>query len=188
MLAHRERQSEALARLLESIEAQTERIFVRFRIPVTDAEDILQDSLLAYLTRREVIVNPEAWLVGTLRNRCFLYWRARRRQLWEAIDSTLLEELAGDVPGEQEQHTVRRDLTTAIDKLPKRCRSILHLRYGLDCDSSEVAERLGYRPSSIRQITNRCIAALTVQLVSGGYTDPRSGHETEPPSLGTVDR
>jgi RNA polymerase sigma factor (sigma-70 family) len=171
MLAQVEQQSEALRHLLESIETQVGRIFSRFRIPVPDAEDLLQDSLLAFITRRDTIQNPEAWLIGTLRNRCFLYWRSRRRQLWEAVDATLLDELAGEVDGAAEGCNVRHDLNNAIGRLPKRCRSILQLRYGLDCDGVEVAERLGYRPSSIRQITNRCIAALTVQLLSVGYQE-----------------
>ncbi len=169
MLAQPESHSEALCRLLEGIEAQTERTFCRFRIPVSDAEDILQDSLLAFLTHRDAIKNPEAWLLGTLRNRCFLYWRSRRRQVWEAVDSTVLTELADESSDGSDDCTVRHDLTNAIGRLPKRCRSILRLRYGLDCDAPEIADRLGYRRSSIRQITNRCIAALTVQLVSGGY-------------------
>ena len=176
MLAQPENSSEALRRLLASVEAQTERMFVRFRIPAPDAEDILQDSLLAFLCQREAIHNPEAWLVGTLRNRCFLYWRARRRQLWEAVDSSLLVALAGESDANQAGCGVRKDLSSAIDRLPKRCRSILQLRYGLDCDNSEVAERLGYRTSSIRQITNRCLAALTVKLVEGGYPDGGTAH------------
>jgi RNA polymerase sigma factor (sigma-70 family) len=181
MLAQPESRSEALRRVLESIETQTARIFLRFRIPVQDAEDILQDSLLAYLTCRTEIANLEAWMLGTLRNRCYLYWRARRRQLWEAVDATVLTELAAESTDDGQNSTVRHDLTNAIGRLPKRCRSILQLRYGLDCDGAEIAERLGYRPSSMRQITNRCIAALTIQLVSRGYGSERViADETEP--------
>lgn len=184
MLAQPENQSEALRRLLAAVEKQMERIFLRFRIPSQDAEDILQDSLLAFLNHRDNVHNPEAWLIGTLRNRCFLYWRARRRQLWEAVDSSLLVALAGETEPNQNGCAVRRDLSTAIRRLPKRCQSILHLRYGLDCDNAEVAERLGYHTSSIRQITTRCIAALTVKLVEGGYRDEGTEHGERRSSVG----
>lgn len=184
MLPEREPQSDALLRLLDGIEPDMARIFFRYRVPAQDAEDIVQDCLLALITRTESIRHPEAWIIGTLRNRCFLYWRSRRRQLWEAIDSTLLEELAGTASPSQDGSDVRRDLSSAIDRLPKRCRSVLQLRYGLDCDGAEIAERLGYRPSSIRQITNRCIAALTQQLVAVGYCDEGGNqNDSEPASL-----
>jgi RNA polymerase sigma factor (sigma-70 family) len=184
MLAQPEGQSEALRRLLEAIEVPAARIFVRFGIPAHDAEDILQDSLLAYLLHREGVINPEAWLTGTLRNRCLLYWRSRRRQLWEAVDATLLDDLAAPLAPAQESSDVRQDLSHAIGRLPKRCRSLLQLRYGLDCDGAEIAERLGYRPSSIRQITSRCLAALTVELVSNGYcAEKETADEPRPAPL-----
>lgn len=183
MLLEREQHSDVLRRLLEGIEPQMARIFVRFQIPRQDAEDLLQDSLLAYISKAALVQKPEAWLIGTLRNRCFLYWRARRRQLWEAMDETLLAELAGGGEPEQYACEVREDLRSAIGRLPRRCQSILRLRYGLDCDSAEVAERLGYQPSSVRQITNRCIAALTTQLVAVGYTEDTNDHGTQPASL-----
>jgi RNA polymerase sigma factor (sigma-70 family) len=182
MLQERERQSDALRHLLDSIEPQMARLFFRLQIPSHDAEDLLQDALLAFVSRSEPILNPAAWLTATLRNRCFLYWRSRRRQLWEAMDETLLAEVGGSTPADQTSCEVREDLRSAIGRLPKRCRSILQLRYGLDCDNAEVADRLGYQRSSIRQITNRCIAALTTQLVAVGYTDEEVEDGRQPAS------
>src|SRR4029453_4810245 len=184
MLVQCEQDTDALRRLLESVEPDMARVLIRFRVPPQDADDLIQDTLLALITRAEGIQNPQAWLLGTLRNRCFLYWRSRRRQLWEAIDGTLLAELAGGEDPDQNSCDLRNDLRSAIGRLPRRCRSVLQLRYGLDCDSAEVAERLGYRTSSIRQITHRCIAALTVQLVAAGYHDEGSDDRAaEPASL-----
>jgi RNA polymerase sigma-70 factor (ECF subfamily) len=183
MLLDREQQSDVLRVLLESIEPQMARLLLRFQIPRQDAEDLVQDALLALVTKASMINNREAWLLGTLRNRCLLYWRSRRRQFWEAMDETLLAEIAGGADVNQTACAARQDLRSAIGKLPKRCRSILRLRYGLDCDNAEVAERLGYQQSSIRQITNRCIAALTTQLVAVGYTEDGNDHGHQPASL-----
>ena len=45
------------------------------------------------------------------------------------------------------------------------------LRYGLGYRSREVADLLGYQPSSIRKVTSRCIAALTRELVDSGFEE-----------------
>lgn len=158
-----------LPQLVERLESEFSRLFTYFRIPAQDAEDLLQDTLLLFLTKRPQIVTPDAWLVGTLRYRCLLYWRKRRRRLMEAVDETLLLELAGSAAPRQENDDLARDLSGAIGRLPDRCRSLLRLRYGLGCDDPEVAERMGYSPTGIRKIAHRCLAALTHQLLAGGY-------------------
>ena len=70
----------------------------------------------------------------------------------------------------QEKANLRFDLDALLAALPDRCRSMLRLRYGLGYDSSEVAERMGYHPSSVRKVARRCMAALTYQMVSRGFT------------------
>jgi len=65
---------------------------------------------------------------------------------------------------EQEDADVRRDLATAIERLPERCRALLSLRYNHGYEPPEVALRLGYSPTSISKTTTRCLAALTRQL------------------------
>jgi len=65
---------------------------------------------------------------------------------------------------EQEDADVRRDLEMAIERLPERCRALLSLRYRQGYEPPELAERLGYSPTSISKTTNRCLAALTREL------------------------
>lgn len=155
--------------ILERLDAEIRRVLIRFRIPAQDAEDLLQDVVLTYLTKQSSIASPAPWLLATLRNLCLLYWRRRRRTLIQAIDAGLLDEVAGEEPGSQEQRDLARDLSGAVAKLPTRCRSILRLRYGLECGSPEIAERLGYRADTVRQATLRCLSALSRQLLSSGY-------------------
>lgn len=158
-----------LPQLMDRLESEFARLFTYFRIPAQDAEDLLQDALVLFITKRPQIVTPDAWLVGTLRYRCLLYWRKRRRRLLEAVDETLLMELAGGTAPRQENDDLARDLSGAIGRLPDRCRSLLRLRYGLGCDDPEVAHRLGYSPTGIRKIAHRCLSALTHQMLAGGY-------------------
>lgn len=163
-----------LPQLLDRLETEFARLFTYFRIPAQDAEDLLQDALVLFITKRSQVLTPDAWLIGTLRFRCLLYWRKRRRRLMEAVDETLLLELAGSSSPRQENDDLARDLSGAIGKLPDRCRSLLRLRYGLGCDDPELAHRLGYSPTGIRKIAQRCLSALTYQMLASGY--PAAAH------------
>jgi len=161
-----------LPQLVDRLESEFARLFSYFRIPAQDAEDLLQDAFVLFITKRRQIVTPDAWLIGTLRNRCLLYWRKRRRRLFQTVDETLLLELAAGAAPRQDNDDLARDLSGAIGKLPDRCRSLLRLRYGLGCDDPEVAQRLGYSPTGIRKIAHRCLSALTHQMLAGGYPAP----------------
>jgi RNA polymerase sigma factor (sigma-70 family) len=159
-----------LTSTLERLEPDIRHVLLHFRIPAQDAEDLLQDVVLVFWTKRVSILSPAPWILATLRNRCLFYWRKRRRNLIDAIDAGLLEETAGGTPGRQEQVDLARDLTGAVARLPARCRSILRMRYGLECEGPEIARELGYRPDTVRQVTLRCLSALCRQLMTSGYS------------------
>lgn len=155
--------------LLERVQPTLKQILSRYQVPAEDAEDVLQDTLLTLLYKWDSVHNPEAWLIGTLRRRCIMYWRHRRSRLHEAVDEAILELIAeGDSPS-QETAMLRRDLEMTLAQLPSRCRAMLRLRYGLGLKPDEIAERLGYRQSSVRKVANRCLAALARQLVEVGF-------------------
>jgi RNA polymerase sigma factor (sigma-70 family) len=163
------RSPDELPELMIRLEPRIASVFSRFHVARQDAEDILQDVLLQYILRCQTIVSPESWLMGTLRNNCLLYWRKRRRALLEAVDSGLLVALAGTEQARQENDDLSRDLSRVVGRLPERCRSILKLRYRLGCDDPEVADQLGYSPTGIRKITQRCLLALTTRMLESGF-------------------
>jgi len=154
----------SLEHFLKSVRPRMRILFAHYRVPPQDTEDIVQQALLALLYQRQAIRDPEAWLMGTLRNKCLLYWRERRRKLYDAVDAAVLELMAEPMAPEQEGADVRRDLEMAIERLPERCRALLSLRYSHGYEPPELAERLGYSPTSISKTTNRCLAALTREL------------------------
>jgi RNA polymerase sigma factor (sigma-70 family) len=154
-----------LESFLRSLRPRLKSLFAHYRIPPQETEDILQQALLALLYQREKIRDPEAWLLGTLRNKCLLYWREQRRKLYDTVDATVLELMARPMAPAQEGADLRRDLENALEHLPERCRSLLSLRYRQGYEPPELAERLGYSPASISKITTRCLAALTRQMV-----------------------
>jgi RNA polymerase sigma factor (sigma-70 family) len=158
----------SLEGFLKQVRPRLKAVFARYRIPPQDTEDILQQALMALVYRREEIRDPEAWLLGTVRNKCLLYWRERRRLLYESVDAVVLETIAGPVGPDQEISHLRHDLAQALERLPERCRSLLWMRYRQGYDPPELAERLGYSPASISKVTTRCLAALTRHLFAPG--------------------
>jgi RNA polymerase sigma-70 factor (ECF subfamily) len=161
---------------LQRVRPRLKALFARYRVPPQDTEDILQQALLALLYQRRNIRDPEAWLLGTLRNKCLLYWREHRRQLYEAVDAALLEYMAEPIAPAQEEVDLRRDLAEAIERLPVRCRSLLSLRYRHGYEPPELSARLGYSRTSISKVTTRCLAALSRHLVAVGLNRKKTGH------------
>jgi RNA polymerase sigma factor (sigma-70 family) len=103
-----------------------------------------------------------------------MYWRRRRRRIYQAVDTAILETLAEPTASEQQAIEFSHDMGHVLEQLPNRCRSVLELRYGLGCRPAETAERLGYRSSSIYKILERCLAALSRSLTASGLApNPR---------------
>lgn len=166
----------SLEGFLKKVRPRLKTLFAHYRIPFQDTEDILQQALVALIYHhREGIRDPEAWLLGTVRNKCLLYWRDQRRKLYDSVDAAVLDAVAEPLEPAQEGADLRRDLASALEHLPERCRSLLSLRYRQGYNPAELAERLGYSPASISKITTRCLAALTRHLVTAGTYKKKVG-------------
>jgi len=163
--------------LLRRAEPRLKRLLAVYNIPFEDADDVLQQALLALLYQWDQVRDPEAWLLGTLKRHCLMYWRRHRRQLYSAVDSTILEWLSEPVAPPQERVHLIQDLKNLIERLPSRCRSLLEMRFQLGYDPSEIAHRLGYRDSSIGKITTRCLAALSREMLASGLGQERAEPE-----------
>lgn len=153
---------------LKAVEPKLKRLLAYHRIPSEDAEDILQQSLLALLYQWERVQVPERWLFGTVRRHCLMYWRATRRKIYSAVDATILEWLSEPVATPQERRDLLCDLENLIERLPPRCGQVLRLRYRLGYELPEVANLLGYQPASMGKVINRCLAALARELLASG--------------------
>ncbi len=153
---------------LQEVEPKLKRLLAFYRIPTEDAEDVLQQSLLALVYQWERVREPECWLLGTLKRNCLMYWRTNRRRIYSAVDSTILEVLSEPVAPSQERTDFLFDLESLLDRLPGRCRELLRLRFHFGYEPVEAARRLGYQMSSMGKITNRCLAALTRELLAAG--------------------
>jgi len=79
---------------LTAVEPKLKRLLAVYRIPSEDAEDVLQQALLALLYTWERVRDPESWLFGTVKRHCLMYWRTHKRRIYLAVDSTILEWLS----------------------------------------------------------------------------------------------
>ncbi len=159
---------------LAEVTPKLKRLLAAYRIPKADGEDILQQALLELLYQWEVVRDHKSWLFGTVRRKCLMFWRTNRRRIYSAVDATVLEWLSQPVAPSQERSDLLSELERLIERLPSRCRSLLRLRFQLGYEPMEVAQQMGYRPSSIAKITNRCIAALSRELVVSGLIEKLS--------------
>ena len=163
-----------LESLLSDFRGRARAITAWFRIPPEDGEDLLQETLLTYVLKRERIYSLEGWLAVTLRRQCIMYWRRRQRSLVSCVDEAILELLAPARAPPQETELLRRDLDLILAKLSPRCRWIIRMRYHEEQPPLDVASSLGYRPSSIYKILQRCLSAFSRRLVLDGFKAAKS--------------
>jgi RNA polymerase sigma factor (sigma-70 family) len=158
---------ESLDELVRRIRHRLKRVLRGYDIPLQDAEDLLQDSLLEALRKWDTIYNRECWLIGTLRFKCSNYWRRIRTKPAQSMDLPELEELCPPQPPPQEKRNDALDLRHTLSGLDPRHRKALWLRFAMGFTHQEVADRLGYCHSSVRKLTQRAMTRLRREAADG---------------------
>jgi len=155
-----------LEELIRELRPKIRRLFANYRVPHIDAEDILQDALLATFLNWGEIRCKQGWLLVTLRHKCSVYWREKRYGRVQAVDPPTLDALAPSLPAPQERAEMHWDLERAAAGLETRHRQLLRLRYALGCSTIEIAARLGYEITSVRKLSCRSVDRLQ-QTIDG---------------------
>lgn len=165
-----------LTAAVEEVRPHLRRTLAAYRIPLPDGEDLLQDALLALVTRWEHIREPGPWLVGALRHLCGVYVRRQRRVRIVRVAEAELERLAGAAPGD-EHHGVRIDLQRLVQRLTPRHRRLVGLTFWLGFDARELAQALGgSQPASFRRTRRRAIARLRELMAEEEKEQSRMQH------------
>lgn len=160
-----ERSSNDTERVLQTLQAvrpRLVRILAAFRLSPEEAEDVMQDALVAALTRVREIRDLEPWLVGTLCNLSRLRIRRRCKRQEIAYEAVVPEAAR---PPEQERLCLRLDLERSLALLSPGQRKILELRaagYG----PKEVAAETGYAKGSLQKLAWRAIRRLAAIMAS----------------------
>jgi RNA polymerase sigma-70 factor, ECF subfamily len=200
---------DAFRRLVDPYRAELQLHCYRILGSLQDAEDQLQETLLAAwrgLDGFEGRSSLRAWLYRIATNRCLNLLRDRRRRpkevppmieppeptrrvdpIWlEPYPDTLLDGLPDKAPGPEARYETMEAVgvafMAALHVLPPRQRAALVLRDVLGFRAAEVAEMLETSEASVKSALQRARATLDERTPLGGRDRapaPRSAHEQE---------
>jgi RNA polymerase sigma-70 factor (sigma-E family) len=125
------------------------------------AEDVVQEVLIRVSPRWQVIENPEAYVRKMIVNE-YLTWRRRSWRLVLSGKSSGHEGLPAPDPAAG--YAEREAMLDELNKLPRRQRAVVVLRYYQDLSDEEIADVLGCKPGTVRGYASRALAALRVEL------------------------
>lgn len=148
----------AYRRLLEALTGMLRGYFVR-RIGPAQAEDLVQDTLIAIHTKRESYDPSQpltAWVYGIARYKLIDEFRRGKRRAQVPLDEA--ENIFAH--DEREELTASRDLEKLLAKLPAAKRALVRA-IKLDGDSvAETAAKSGQSESAVKVSVHRSIKAL----------------------------
>jgi RNA polymerase sigma-70 factor (ECF subfamily) len=165
---------EAFRRLVEPYRRELQVHCYRMLGSVQDAEDLLQETLLAAwrgIDGYEERASVRTWLYRIATNRCLNALRAsgRRPQAaepsWlEPYPDVLLDGIVDQRPGPEARYEVSESVSlaflTALQQLPPRQRAVLVLRDVLGFRTAEVADILGTTGNAVTSALTRARGAL----------------------------
>jgi RNA polymerase sigma-70 factor (sigma-E family) len=125
------------------------------------ADDLAQEVLIRVLARWDRIGRvdrPDLYVRKMLLNE-FLSSRRRSWRLIPAGDAVPRDAGTPDPAAEYAEHDA---MLAEIGRLPRSQRAVLALRYYEDRTDAEIADLLGWRPSTVRVYAARALAALRV--------------------------
>lgn len=161
----------AYARLVRRYEAAVARMMWRFTRDRATLNELVHDVFVsAYksLPGYRAEAPFEHWLCRIAARTGFRYWKrkARDREQRAALAALYTETVpAADAgPSEAAQYAYRMLAT-----LPPKDRLVLTLMYLEDCDTREIAERMGWSQTLVKVRAHRARKKLLVQLRAAGY-------------------
>jgi RNA polymerase sigma factor (sigma-70 family) len=202
MTRARDGDGEAFGELVEPYRRELQVHCYRILGSVPDAEDALQETLLAAwrgLGGFQGRASIRTWLYRAATNHCLKALRTASRRPamsrpdlmppeptrvgeapWlEPYPDDLLEGLADDMPGPEARYEAREAISlaflTALQLLPPRQRAVLVLRDVAGFRAAEVAQMLDATGDSVTSALKRARATLARQLA------PSAGHQAPPP-------
>ena len=131
------------------------------------AEDLLQTSLTkAWFAWRRIDGNPEPYVRRILVNTYASWWRRK----WNGEHPTdELPERATDESGSEPT-----DLWRAMERLPRRQRAVVVLRYFEDLTETQTAELLGCSVGTVKSQCSKALAKLRIDpALTEAEGDPR---------------
>jgi RNA polymerase sigma factor (sigma-70 family) len=127
----------------------------KFRIPDSDAENLIQEVFLSYLQTGTKIDNVRAWLVAAMCNASRHYWRAQGRT--ESLPDDFNDHSDPGSHGLADQFAMKMTVRQAIEYLQPRCRETLWLHYFEGRSAGDVARELETTNRYAEKLIHNCL-------------------------------
>ncbi len=127
----------------------------KFRIAESEAEALIQEVFLSFMTTTTKISNVRSWLVAAMCNASRHYWRVQGRteslpenfaDHTDPISDDIAEEIARVITMQQ-----------ALDYLQPRCRDTLYLHYYQGLSANEVARAQDTTSRYAEKLIHNCL-------------------------------
>jgi|SRR5690606_5385093 len=147
-----------------------DRILIGYNI--MEAEETVQDTFIKLYDRKksfDTLQNIKAFLYITTKNACYdrIAKEKVRRKRFERYISTF-EEADDHILREITYAEVIREVSTAIDLLPEKCRVIMRLFFDEDKTAKEIADVLDITVSTVNNQKARAVVLLKKRLSGAG--------------------
>ena len=127
----------------------------KFRIPDTDAENLIQDVFLSFLQTGTKIDNVRAWLVAAMCNASRHFWRASGRT--ESLPEDFNDHSDPGSHGLAEQYERKLMVRQALEYLQPRCKETLWLHYFEGRSAGDVARELETTNRYAEKLIHNCL-------------------------------
>ena len=143
------------------------RAYYRRRVGPSDAEDLVQETLIAMHSRRATYDPSQpftAWVYGIARYKLIDEYRRSKRRASVPLDG-IPELFASD---EAEAASAKRDVEKLLATLPKARADLVRSAKIEGLSTEEVAARTGMSESAVKVGVHRAIKTLRGQINEGG--------------------
>src|SRR6185436_15573781 len=127
----------------------------KFRIPESDAENLVQEVFLSFLQSGTKIDNVRAWLVAAMCNASRHYWRAQGRT--ESLPEDISDHSDPGSHGLADQFATQMTVRQALQYLQPRCRETLWLHYFEGRSAGDVARELETTNRYAEKLIHNCL-------------------------------
>lgn len=143
------------------------RGFIRALVPDADlAGDLLHEVFLLITAKADSYedgTNFLGWLKAIARLKVLEAARSRRSRA-ELLSPEVMESLCEVAPEAELDEAQLLAIRSCIHDLPKRAKTLIDMRYRLECKPAEIARRIGWQPQSVsvelsktREALRRCL-------------------------------
>jgi RNA polymerase sigma factor (sigma-70 family) len=149
------------------IEHRTLLLFVacrKFRIPDSDAENLIQEVFLSFLQTGTKIENIRAWLVAAMCNASRHYWRGQGRI--ESLPDDFADHSDPGSHGLADQFAMKMTVQQALNYLQPRCRETLWLHYFEGRSAGDVARELETTNRYAEKLIHNCLKRVREIYIS----------------------